>query len=853
MALEEYNKKRDFSKTAEPAGSVESSEGKLKFVVQRHSASHLHYDFRLEMDGVLKSWAVPKGPSLNPKDKRLAMMVEDHPYSYRTFEGSIPEGNYGGGEVEIWDEGWYEPLNKIDGKSDDLTMRAELHKESLKFIMHGKKISGEFALVKIKNSTDGKSWLLIKHNDEYAVKGDYDAEDFTDPDSKVTLREASRTSKSSGKSRFKNYAPALSGEKKISDFIVPMMAQSAAKPFDSPDWIFEIKWDGYRAVADLRDGGVQLYSRNGLDFSQKFKKVANALKIQGHDMVLDGEIVMYDDQGKPNFQWLQKVGEMSNPVLVYQVFDLLYLNGHSTENLSVLQRKELLKDALTENDVIKYCDHVAEKGEDFYRLAEANGLEGIIAKKADSTYHEGSRSAEWLKIKLHQTEEAVICGFSEPKGSRAKFGSLILGKYNDEGKLVFAGQAGSGFTEQSLKEMHSKMEPLITNVCPFDKIPKTTTAPTWIKPELIAEIKFTEVTKDGQFRHPVFLHLREDKNLEDLAKISDKSSDMDHPADKKPEKIQDVVPVKPKEPESKKNENLIEVNGQQVKVTNQQKIYFPKQGVTKGDVVAYYRSVAEYILPHLHDRPQSMNRFPNGIEGMSFYQKDASEDTPAWAETEKVFSESNDKYINYIICNDEQTLVYLANLGCIEMNVWTARYSTIEKPDYLVLDLDPSDNNTFEDVIETALVVKKILEKAGIIGYPKTSGSSGIHIYIPMGAQYDFEHVKNFGHVLMQMVQQELPNITTLERSLQKRDKGKIYLDYLQNRHGQTLASIYSLRPKNGAPVSMALEWSEVKPGLSPTDWNIENALDRIKKKGDIFKPVLSETTDILKAIEKLQ
>lgn len=849
MPLDEYNKKRNFSKTAEPEGQEESSEGKLKFVIQRHSASHLHYDFRLEMEGVLKSWAVPKGPSLNPKDKRLAMMVEDHPFSYRTFEGSIPEGEYGGGEVEIWDEGWYEPLNKIEGKSDDLVMRAELHKESLKFIMHGKKLRGEFALVKIKSSSDGKSWLLIKHNDQFSVKEVYDSEDFTSADSKVTQREHSRQKKSSGGSpkSFRNYAPALSGEKKLGNYIVPMTAQSAPEPFDSPDWVFEIKWDGYRAVADLRDGGVQLYSRNGLDFSQKFKKVLNALKLQEQEMVLDGEVVVYDDKGKPNFQWLQKVAEIPNPVMVYQVFDLLWLNGHSTEALSLLQRKELLKTALITNEVIQYCDHVPEKGKDFFKMTEQMGLEGMMAKKTDSRYHEKSRTGDWLKIKFHQTEEAVVCGFTEPSGSRKKFGSLILGKLNADGKLVFAGQAGTGFTDKTLKETYDLMEPVITANCPFEKIPKTTTAATWVQPKYVAEIKYTEITNDGQFRHPVFLHFREDKTVNDLKPLNDQLPE-------KPEKaLPDVIQIEKKESMLRDNENKVTIGGQAVKLTNQNKIYYPQQNVTKGDVIAYYRNVAEYILPHIKDRPQSMNRFPNGIEGMSFYQKDASEDTPGWVKTEKIFSESNDKHINYIVCNDEATLVYLANLGCIEMNVWTARIQSISTPDYLVLDLDPSDNNTFEDVIETALTVKKVLDKAKIHGYPKTSGSSGIHIYIPMGAHYTFEQVKNFGHLLMQMVQQELPNITTLERSLQKRDKNKIYLDYLQNRHGQTLASVYSLRPKNGAPVSMPLEWEEVKPGLKPTDWNIENALDRIRKNGDIFRPVLTEKIDMLKAIENLQ
>lgn len=846
MNLEEYNRKRDFTTTSEPEGKQQAENSKkLKFVVQRHSATRLHYDFRLEMDGVLKSWAVPKGPSLNPTDKRLAMQVEDHPLSYRTFEGSIPEGSYGGGEVEIWDEGWYEPLDKSTREPDDTVMQKELHKESLKFVLHGEKLQGEFALVKIKSAQDGKSWLLIKHNDGFSTKEAYNAEEFTEVTSKVTKRENNRNSGKKSISEatakaFKNYAPALSGEKKLAAFIHPMMAQTAAEPFNSKEWIFEIKWDGYRAIADLRSQPM-LYSRNGLDFSQKFKNIYNALKIQTYPMVLDGEIVAYDETGKPNFQWLQQIGEKKNPALVFQVFDLLWLNGHSTENLTLIQRKELLRDALQENEVIKYCDHIYDKGEEFFKLAENMGLEGIMAKKSDSKYAENSRSSDWLKIKTHQTEEVLICGFTAPKGSRKKFGSLILGKYNENNELIFAGHTGTGFSDQLIKEISLKMENLIVQKSPFGTIPKTNAEATWIRPELIAEIKFTEVTKDGQYRHPVFLRLREDKAVKDM-KVANTAENNYGTQDKKQQK----------ETITSENNQKTVIGTKEVKLTNQNKVYFPKDNVTKGDVVAYYQSVAEYILPYLKDRPQSLNRFPNGIEGMSFYQKDASEDTPPWVHTKKIFSESNDKIINYIICNDTATLAYLNNLGCIELNVWTARYQNPENPDYLVLDLDPSENNTFEDVIETANVVKALLDKANIQGYPKTSGSTGIHIYIPMQSLYSYEQVKDFGHILMQFVQKELPELTTLERALQKRDKNKIYLDYLQNRRGQTLASIYSLRPKSGAPVSMALEWSEVKAGLKPTDWNIENALQRLKNKGDLFKPVLGEGIDMLRAVGNL-
>ena len=845
MALEDYNKKRNFKETSEPEGKEKASGKKLKFVIQRHAASRLHYDFRLEMEGVLKSWAVPKGPSLNPSDKRLAMMVEDHPYSYRTFEGSIPKGNYGAGEVEIWDEGTYEPIEKVKGKTDDLIMRAELHKQSLKFILHGKKLKGEFALVKIKSSKDENAWLLIKHKDKYAVEEDYDAEDHTLKTSKVTAYLEEKEGKKKNTSteslkHYKNYAPALSGEKKLSEFIKPMLCKVSDKAFDDKDWAFEIKWDGYRAIADMSKDELRLYSRNGIDFSQKFKKITHSLNLQEHPMILDGEIVAYDDKGKPNFQWLQRIGDNPDLALTFQVFDLLWLNGHSTENLSYLQRKELLKDALIENEIIKYSDHILEKGRDFFQAAKDMGLEGIVAKKTDSLYKENLRSSEWLKIKIHKSDEAVICGFTEPKGSRKKFGALILGKYLN-GEMVFCGHTGGGFNDRLLSDIYDKMQPLITKNSVFKITPKTNTKATWVKPELVAEIKFSELTKDNIYRHPIFLRLRDDINPNDVKFNSENSS-----------KNENMKKIEPKK-RMGKDDVLKKIGKQELKLTNQNKIYFPEDDITKGDVIDFYQSISKYILPHLKDRPQSMNRYPNGIKGLSFFQKDAAEETPEWIETQKVFSESSDKYINYIICNDKETLAYLNNLGCIELNIWTSKIKKADNPDYLVLDLDPSEKNSFEDVIETAQAVKEVLDLAGVGGYPKTSGSSGIHVYIPMNAKYSYDQVKNFGHLLMQMVQKKLPDLTTLERSLQKRDKNKIYLDYLQNRRGQTLASVYSLRPKNGAPVSMPLEWDEVKKGLMPTDFNIHNSLDRLKEKGDIFKPILGKGIDMLKAIKKLE
>lgn len=623
-----------------------------------------------------------------------------------------------------------------------------------------------------------------------------------------------------------------------------MLAKSFEKAFDDEDWVFEIKWDGYRAIADLSGKKPLFYSRNGISFLSKFEKVTAGFEHQKHKMILDGEIVAYDEHGKPSFQLLQQIGDNPDLALTYQVFDLLWLNGHSTEDLPLLQRKELLKEALTETDIIKYCDHIPEKGIEFFNQMKQMKLEGMIAKKANSLYVENYRTTDWLKIKFTNTDEAVICGFTEPRGSRKSFGALILGKYKD-GKLIYCGHTGTGFNNESLEQLYGRLEKLIIKISPFETIPKTNMPVTWTKPELVCEIKYSEITKDGIYRHPVFMAIREDKEPQEITIIG--------PTKPKPEKMKAKTSTKKAENTDKEKEKEVTLDKHPVKLTNQDKIYFPKDGITKGEVIEYYQSVASYILPHLKNRPLSLNRFPNGIEEQGFYQKDAGDHMPDWIKTTKVYSESNDKYIDYVYCNDKATLAYLNNLGCIDLNPWNSSLPDLEHPDYLVLDLDPSRKNTFDDVIETALQVNEVLNSVKIRGYCKTSGSTGIHIYIPMGGKYDFDQVKDFAHILMKQVNEKLPKITTLERSLQKRDDKKIYLDYLQNRTGQTLASAYSLRPKEGASVSMPLEWEEVKPGLKPTDFTIDNALERIKEKGDLFKPVLGKGIDMMKALELLQ
>lgn len=815
MSLDEYNKKRNFDQTTEPIGSIGKSNQKLKFVVQRHSASRLHYDFRLEIGGVLVSWAVPKGPSMNPEDRRLAMHVEDHPLSYANFEGEIPKGNYGAGMVEIWDEGWYEPESKST-VNDEVDMQAQLQEGSIKITLHGKKLKGGFGLFKTTGKEEN-AWLLVKHKDQFVVKP-YNSEDYVEADSIVSAYIAAKKSKKKPKPQFvKSVAEIPLPERKLGgklkQFISPMLATTRDDAFDSEDYIYEIKWDGYRAIADLRQD-VLLYSRNGNLFTYDFAKILSDLRQQPHQMILDGELVAYDEQGKPSFQGLQNI---QNQVVAvkYQVFDLLWLNGHSTINLTLLERKELLEQALLETENIQYHDHVEDDGISFFEQIKSMELEGMMAKKKSSVYAIGKRSESWLKIKNLQTQQVFICGYTAPKGEREFFGSLIIGCENDK-KVEFCGHVGTGFDDATLEYLHDIMQNYVQEDCPFDEVPKTNAEPTWLEPKLVAEIKFTEKTGDGIFRHPVYLGLRLDLMENDL-EISPKVQHRKIP----------------------------------FPISNPDKIYFPESGISKLQVAEYYYNIASYILPHLKNRPQSMVRFPEGIHGMNFYQKDAPEHINAEVLTTKIYSESSERYIDYIICNDSKTMAYMNNLGCIDFHMWPSTIYNLDHPDYAMLDLDPSNKNSFAQLREVALCIKSILDKMKIEGFCKTSGSKGLHIYLPLAGKYTYEQARDFAHLIMKKVMEMLPKLTTLERSLDKRN-GKIYLDYLQNRKGQTLASVYSLRPKIDATVSMPLEWTELQSNIVAKDFNIFNAVERIRNKKDIFAPVLRDGIDILNVISNL-
>lgn len=845
MGLKEYIKKRHFGKTPEPKGSDARKSSKLRFVVQRHDASKLHYDFRLEMDGVLKSWAVPKGPSLDPADKRLAVMVEDHPIAYRSFEGEIPEGNYGAGTVTIWDEGTYSSAREEDGEK---ALLSQLEHGHLKFELHGKKLCGVFSLIRM-HGTEGNSWLLIKQRDEYAVE-DYNSEEHLERVRGRTLRKKNSQRKAKGTPAASRKEPsekrASENELSVEHIVKPMLARLHSEPFDDPTWIFEVKFDGYRAIADVSDKRVELYSRNSKTFNEDYAPVVEALRQLEHSVVLDGEVVVLDEKGRSQFQLLQQYLESRSSELYYYAFDLLELDGRDIRHLSLVERKELLKKLLPHNSIVRYSDHVRKSGKAFFEEAVRSGLEGIVAKRAGSAYVEGMRGDDWLKIKAVQRQEAVICGFTKPKGIRQYFGAIVLGVY-EGGTLRHVGNCGSGFTVEILRSLRQKFEPYIQKQSPFGKKVPALSPITYMAPELVCEVEFGGWTDDNRMRHPIFKGLRADKDASDV--VREHADDETAP----PAKKQTAKRTAKKRTAKKKvgrAEGEVLIEGLPVVLTNVDKIYWPEEEYTKGDVIAYYADMAEYILPYLKDRPESLHRHPNGIKSQGFYQKDMSDSAPGWAETVEVYSESTDENVRYLLCQNRATLAFMNNLGCIEINPWCSRVGMLDSPDYAVIDLDPGENE-FEDVVEVALAAKEVLDEASADAYCKTSGATGVHIYVPLGARYSYDEARDFIHIVVQIVHERLPELTSLERNPKERRK-QIYLDYLQNRAGQTLAAPYSLRPKPGATVSTPLEWSELKRKIHPGDFTIKNISRRISKKGDLFAAVLERGIDLLACLKKL-
>jgi bifunctional non-homologous end joining protein LigD len=795
--LDEYNRKRDFGKTPEPAGRLTDPGEMNRFVVQRHMARREHYDFRLQLGASLISWAIPKKPVCDPRVKRLAIKVEDHPLEYIHFEGTIPKGNYGAGTVMVWDIGYYY-LDRDKKFPAEAEIKKRIAKGSLKLYLHGVKLKGLFNLVK-GNDGEKQEWLFMKAGE----KSDETGYEEKSAISGRTMEEIA----TSGREWNPEDTGSLQPESAFPGFIKPMFATLADKPFSGEGWIFELKYDGYRVIAVRNNGEIRLYSRNGNNFNEKYTGIAGELEGINTSFIIDGEVCFVEATGMANFQKLQHISPSRQDNIHYYVFDILWLNGHDLTTLPLTERKKLLALLLKNSPGhIHYVGHIENEGENFFAEAEKKQLEGIIAKRADSRYFPGNRTRDWLKIKTGHRQEMIICGYMPSDKASRPFSSLLCA-VNRDGTLVYTGRVGTGFSESLQKEILGKLNNILTEEIPVSNPPKNRNI-RWVKPVYICEVRFSEWTSEGVMRHPSFLGLRSDKPVEDI-----------------------VV------------EKGIGVPGpDRVKFSNLDKVFWPEEGITKGDVIGYYRDIAHFILPYLKDRPQSLYRTPEGIVKKGFFQKNMKDLAPEWAETVKVES-SKSGQIEYLLCQDADTLLFMANLGCIEINPWSSRLPLLDNPDLMIFDLDPV-NVEFEKVLEIALAFKQLFDRLSLPSYCKTSGSRGLHIYVPIIPRYSWSQVQNFVRTLEKHIHTQFPDITSLERSPSKR-QGKVYLDFLQNARGKTMSSVYSIRPRPGATVSAPLHWDEVREGVRPEMFNIRTMRKRLSQTGDLWKGIFENGFDI--------
>ena len=803
------------------------------FCVQKHHARRLHYDFRLELNGVLVSWAVPRGPSLDAAEKRFAVEVEDHPVEYADFEGVIPAGSYGAGGVIVWDRGvWIPTTDPVAGLRDG----------KLDFELRGYKLRGLWHMVRTKRAAgkDPPEWLLMKKADGWARPPE-EALDEGSIYSGLTLEEIEAGPQRAAETvRFLEQAGARRRAVPVDD-VKLMLAETRDDPFTDDAWVFELKHDGFRLLAAREGGQPRLVYRRGGDSTHVFPEVARAVQgLPYEDLVLDGEVVVLDERGRPSFQGLQKRVQLTRrtdleraalerPATLF-VFDLLAFQGYDLRPLPLVARKQALRMLMPSAGPLRYADHVAREGEAFYDEVAKLGLEGIIAKRADAPYV-GGRSPHWVKLKADRTADFVVVGFTRPQGARSGFGALHLGAYDGE-RLLYVGRAGSGFGDQQLADTRKQLDALARKACACEgPLPKGREH-VWVEPELVCEVRYREWTEEGLLRQPVFLRFREDKDPREC--------------------LYEDVAGGPAGPPLAPPRAAPEPAGREVHFSNLDKVFWPAEKYTKGDLIEFYRTVSPWLLPYLADRPLVLTRFPDGIDGKSFYQKDAPDFVPAWIRRFGIFSKDTDRDIEYFVADDVETLVYLANLGTIPLHVWSSRAATLELPDWCILDLDPK-GAPFAHVVELALLIKRLCDEVGLPALPKTSGASGLHVLIPLGAQVTYEQSRSIAQLLAYEVTRERGDIATIERAIRGR-QGKVYVDYLQNVHGQLLVSPFSVRPLPGAPVSTPLVWSEVGPSLDPRDFTIRTVPPRLRaQERDPLLPVLDTRPDLLAALEKLQ
>ena len=830
--LRAYRSKRDADRTPEPFGAERADRPGL-FVVQQHAARRLHYDLRLEWRGILLSWAVPKGPSLDPAEKRLAVQVEDHPVEYADFEGMIPEGNYGAGAVIVWDLGRWIPVEDPD---------QGLVNGKLLFDLEGYKLRGRFTLVRTagKKKPDGRDWLLIKKNDAFST-------DAVDPHADASvLSGLTLEERRSGSPRLAALARAVEEahppRRAISAASVrPMLAERIDAPFSSPDWLFEVKYDGYRMIGAREDGQGLLLTRNSRPAEARFPELARALAaLPVEHAILDGEVAVTDAEGRPSFARLQQRAGLSgaseiaramvaDPV-TYFVFDLLALDGYDLRDFPLRTRKEWLAQLVPPHGPLRLATWFAERGEAVYGEIRTRRLEGMVAKRLDSPYRSG-RHPLWKKVRLLASDDFVIAGYTTARGSRAGFGALHLASHVN-GELRYFGRVGTGFRDEELVSLRERLDALRrpTPAC-VGAVPQTR-GNVWVEPRLVGEVSFSEVTSAGALRHPLWIGLREDKDPSECTREGPREEGEPEPPVEAP--AEDVAPA-----------------ARVVPFTNLEKVFWPEDGTTKGDLIEYHREIAPWLLAYLRDRPLVMTRYPDGIAGKSFFQKDAPAWVPDWVRTEQMWSEHAEREVNYFVCDDLESLLYVINMGTIPLHVWGSRVADLQHPDWCILDLDPK-GAPFADVVALAREIHGICDDLALPSYPKTSGSSGLHVLIPLGGRLTFAQCQMLAELIARLVVQRRPEIATIARAVRARE-GKVYVDFGQNGHGRLLVSPFSVRPLPGAPVSMPLRWSEVNAKLDPRKFTIRNAPARMRKLGDDpLAPVLGPAPDLAGALARL-
>jgi bifunctional non-homologous end joining protein LigD len=883
--LQEYRRKRDFARTSEPVGKKEPV-ARQRFVIQKHAARRLHYDLRLELGGVMKSWAVPEGPSLNPGDKRLAIEVEAHPLSYRDFEGTIPKGNYGAGEVIVWDTGTYQTEGSESASE-------QYRRGEWKFRLFGKKLHGGFVLVRLRRSADRKEWLLIKHRDDEA-RTDWDAEVHSE--SAISSRALSGPSVARKAARLDRAMPEGAVRAKFPGAIPVTLAELGRKPFSDPHWIFEVKFDGVRVLVYLEGSSVKVFARSGRDVTGEFPEMKDlAGEVNANSAVLDGEVVALDGRGRSEFQRLQERLGVQNPSAALRAkvpihcyfFDLLYLQGFDVRKVALLERKELLKQTLVTNEVFRYSEHEREHGEALFEEAKKQGLEGIIGKRIDSLYS-GRRTSDWIKLKVVNELDAVVVGWTDPRRSRKYFGALVLGLYQGK-ELKFIGTAGTGFDEREQRRVHEELKAISSDTCQFRAVPRLKEPVHWVRPEMVARIRFGNWTHGEHLRMPVLLGIRKDRDAKECTFESAKSVPVEptrsrvraEPAaraaktgKRNTEKTRarsmekagarsgeaggdDGKGLTGKILATKSADLFLDIQNHSVHLTNLSKIYFPKPKISKGELLAYYAEMARYILPFLRERPLVLRRYPNGVDGKSFFQKEAPQGLPEWVDTASVYSDERQAKMDYVMADNLESLLYLTNLGCIDHNPWSSRAKAQDSPDYLFFDLDPTPPTPYATILEIARAIHELLTKIGLRCFLKTSGATGFHIFLPLKPGYRYADTRSFAEIVTKSLDAKILSHVAMERTVSHRQRGKVMIDALQNARGKPLACAYTVRATQGATVSTPISEKELRAGFDPAQWTLKTVPRRIAKIGDLWgdlfhvEQALEEPLDKLYAIAK--